>query len=182
MISDNLKISTAVPLTRSTVLVSAAILSMLAATPDYNELYKNIAPKTPCEISCSMDELSAVERLDEAKTNRLFANLFAKLDQYSELSQDWNGYDASPIPIDVIASAKQFLQNLLVNRFDLGGWEVFPTARESIQFEKTLNDTYAEVEVFSDGHFAFYSEGTEEIELDSINLLETMQRVSSVFA
>lgn len=104
-----------------------------------------------------------------------------KLNQLGLLKRDWNGYGAVPIPLAVLDAAKMFLQSLKNSNIDLNGWEVFPTARESVQFEKTVGDDYIEIEIYSDGHFAFYSEGQVNLEMESISMKETMEKISSVF-
>lgn len=181
---NSVKISAATTLTSPSVAITAVVLSMLAASPDYDRLYKDFDNplRGLYEISRCADQAPTMEYLLKERANELYAKLCAKIDKYVELSDGWNGYDAFPIPERTITIAKQFLQNMLANHIDLEGWEVFPTGRESIQFEKTLLETYVEVEVFSDGNFAFYFDGRDEIELDSIKLEETLQRVSSVFA
>lgn len=179
----SLRISTASTLTAGPASITAVILAMLVAPPNLESHYDSSVANCPIAtvISNSMEPLSAMDCLSETKNGRLAAIIDAKLKEFGELSEGWNGYDAASIPADAIASAKLFLQNLVAYRIDLDGWKVFPTGRESVQFEKTENEIYVEVEIYSNGRFAFYSEGTKEIELDSINLMETMQRVSSVF-
>lgn len=181
---NSVKISAATTLTSPSVAITAVVLSMLAASPDYDRLYKDFDNplRSLHEISHCADQAPTMEYLLKERANELYTKLCAKIDEYVELSEGWNGYDALPIPAKTITTAKHFLQNMLANHIDLEGWEVFPTGRESIQFEKTLLETYVEVEVFSDGNFTFYFDGRDEIELDSIKLEETLQRVSSVFA
>lgn len=59
-----------------------------------------------------------------------------------KLQKDWDGYNALPIPFEVCKLAENLLQKL--NHVP----EIFPTARESIQFQWENNSDYAEVEIF----------------------------------
>ena len=113
--------------------------------------------------------------------NRKFVVLQEKINQFGLLKRDWNGYDAAPIPSTALDDAKLFLQSLRSSNIDLNGWEVFPTARETIQFEKTVCENYIEIEVYSNGRFAYYSEGRENLEIESISIKEAMEKISGVF-
>lgn len=81
-----------------------------------------------------------------------------KLNQFKGLQKDWNGYDAEPLPEHVIDAALLFLEKLRESNQNIDGWEVFPTARQTVQFEKTTGRNYIEVEIYKDGRFVFYSE------------------------
>ena len=81
-----------------------------------------------------------------------------KLNQFKGLQKDWNGYDAEPLPERVIDAALLFLEKLRESNQNIDGWEVFPTARQTVQFEKTTGRSYIEVEIYKDGRFVFYSE------------------------
>lgn len=119
--------------------------------------------------------------LFEYQMNRKFVVLQEKINQFGLLKRDWNGYDAAPIPSTALDDAKLFLQSLRSSNIDLNGWEVFPTARETIQFEKTVGENYIEIEVYSNGRFAYYSEGRENLEIESISIKEAMEKISGVF-
>lgn len=180
---DSLKIYDGAVLTASPVLVSAVALAMqLTSFGCTSDSLPVVNLPTSCCICDSVAQPSVSERLAETQNGKLFSALNTKLKEFSELSHGWNGYDAAPIPSDVIVSARSFLQYLLDYRFDLTGWEVFPTGRETVQFEKTTKDSYVEVEVYSGERFGFYLEGKSELELDSIDFMETIQRVSDAFA
>ncbi len=66
-----------------------------------------------------------------------------KIESFSSLEEDWNGYGAPAFSDHVIENA----QNVLLNMSALP--EIFPTGRGSIQMEYTLADgTYIEFEIF----------------------------------
>ena len=112
--------------------------------------------------------------------NSKYISLNEKLEQFKLLKEDWNGYDAPPIPATVLETARLFLQNLRMGSVNLEGWEVFPTARGTIQFEKTTDTDHVEVEIYSDEHFAFYSEGRLNLEIDSIiSIKEVLEKINS---
>lgn len=56
------------------------------------------------------------------------SNLIETINSFSELEQGWNGYGADPIPICVIQTALKIAAGL-------SEAEVYPTGRQSIQFE-----------------------------------------------
>lgn len=59
------------------------------------------------------------------------------------LEQNWNGYGAQQIPQQVLDKAKELAKRLP------DGFVVFPTARQSVQFEFSER-MYIETEVFED--------------------------------
>ncbi len=67
------------------------------------------------------------------------------LQSFKDLKTGWNGYDAPPIPEAVIRIAGELLHHI---RYVVP--EVFPTGRESVQFEFDHNDHSLEIEVFKD--------------------------------
>ena len=71
------------------------------------------------------------------------SNLKSKILSFQNLNYSgWNGYDALPISEATIQKALLFLNN----HQDMS-WEVFPTGRDSIQFEKGDGDNYEEIEI-----------------------------------
>lgn len=114
--------------------------------------------------------------------NQKFLVLDDRLNQFKSLENGWNGYDAAPIPLSVLDAAKSFLRSLRAGNINLNGWEIFPTARETIQFEKTIDNDYVEVEIYADGHMAFYSEGRQNLEMDIMPEYQIMEKISSAFA
>lgn len=74
-----------------------------------------------------------------------------KIKSFLEMEPGWNGYDAEPIRQDVADNAIRFINEL--NELP----EIFPTGRNSIQFEHFINDdNLVEIEVFAD-HFECFS-------------------------
>ena len=72
-------------------------------------------------------------------------NLLEKISEIESLGDGWNSHGATKLPELVIAKAKSVSIVL-----DNCGFEVFPTGRNSIQFEKTVGGEYLEIEVFGD--------------------------------
>jgi hypothetical protein len=73
--------------------------------------------------------------------------VMSDLEEYRELEDGWNGYGAPAIPDDVIDLAKEVaVWPEIASRAPA----VFPTGRESIQFEfSDANGDEAELEIFS---------------------------------
>lgn len=68
-----------------------------------------------------------------------------RLKEISYLKYDWNGYQAQPFQSRLIKKCKRILQEL--NHVP----QIFPTARNSIQFEYELEDgSYLEFEIYLD--------------------------------
>ena len=68
-----------------------------------------------------------------------------KLIEISQLKEDWNGYNAKSFQSSLIKKCRRILQTLdyIPN--------IFPTGRNSIQFEYELEDrSYLEFEIYSD--------------------------------
>jgi hypothetical protein len=69
------------------------------------------------------------------------------LESFRSLEKNWNGYDADPIPNKSIDKALELLDYLK----GFSEPEVFPTARDSVQFEWGGKDReYLEFEIFED--------------------------------
>jgi hypothetical protein len=68
------------------------------------------------------------------------------VDDCRNLSYDWNGYGAEPIPDSVCDRAEKILK--LFEGAKL--LELFPTACKSIQIEFETDDSYFEIEVYED--------------------------------
>lgn len=76
------------------------------------------------------------------ETDTLQENL-RKIDDIANLEYNWNGYNAKPIPKDIIDKTKKILTNLPYQPF------LAPTGRETIQIEFELTDaSYLGFEIF----------------------------------
>ncbi len=64
---------------------------------------------------------------------------------FRNLEEGWNGGKAKPIPSSVIKNALRMLPSVPKD-----GLKIFPTGRESIQFEYDNGDKSLEIEIFTD--------------------------------
>ena len=96
-----------------------------------------------------------------------FSNM-NKLEQIAKLDLDWNGYDAEPISPEVIDNVKRTIA-YLENKHVFVKWEMFPTARDSVQLEVDSEGDYIEVEAFDD-HLSLFIDGKSSIDLDEVSL------------
>lgn len=64
--------------------------------------------------------------------------------QFENLPPDWNGYSADPVPKNVVERSVKILSTLQSIPY------VFPTGRQSIQFEFSNNGYFCEAEIFED--------------------------------
>jgi hypothetical protein len=96
------------------------------------------------------------------------------LDKISLLKNNWDGYDATAVPIQIINLCKD-----MADKFKYTP-EIYPTCRATIQFEFDNGDNYLELEIFTDHYEALIScdgdekEESGEIDLDKINKLIEM--------
>lgn len=68
-----------------------------------------------------------------------------RLNAIRAFEKDWNGYGSEPIPEDIINRCEEIVKLLDMQL------ELFPTGRETIQFEHEFKDkTYIEFEIFKD--------------------------------
>ena len=84
--------------------------------------------------------------------HRIDQQLKEKLNEISNLKYNWDGYEADPIPNNIIRKAKRLLRRIPNNCF------VSPTGRETIQIEYQFGDIYIEIEIFNDRYVLFFSE------------------------
>ena len=84
-------------------------------------------------------------------------NIEESLKSFAKLPDDWNGYGVKSFSAQTLKNAELFLAKLKEKDAELLHWQVFPTARNSVQFEKEVNGEYFEIEIYED-HFAFYKE------------------------
>lgn len=106
-----------------------------------------------------------------------FSNM-NKLEQMAKLDSDWNGYDSESISPEVIDNVKRTL-DYLENKNVFVMWELFPTARNSIQLEVDFKGNYIEVEIFDD-HLSLFIDGKSSIDLEEASLeflVEILRRV-----
>ncbi len=87
-------------------------------------------------------------------------DLHKRLDEFQGLQKGWNGYGAPPIPESVINRSRRFASALEREA------EVYPTGRESIQFEFDN----IEVEIFeSSVEVLKDSEGSLEVSVEDLD-------------
>ena len=123
------------------------------------------------------DRLERSPMFLRAVNNVHFSNM-NKLEQIADLEQDWNGYGAEPIAPEVIDNVKRTIA-YLENKYVFVKWEMFPTARDSVQLELNLKDNYIEVEVFDD-HLSLFADGRNSIDIDEVALDELSEELRNI--
>lgn len=98
------------------------------------------------------------------------ANNLLRLVEIEQLQNNWNGNNASSFSEQLLSTARQIIMKSLIQG------NIFPTARDSIQFEYENNiGDYLEIEAFENGRikmFSFTHDGTpttEDIAIEDIN-------------
>lgn len=89
---------------------------------------------------------------------------YSQLEKLADLEDNWNGYGAKPIDHLVIHKAEKLLEKIHPIFKVL---KVFPTARNSIQFDfRDAKDRIIEIEIFSN-RYNFWRE--KDIDLNCVN-------------
>ena len=110
---------------------------------------------------------------DERKITSLYENI-NRLKSFLRLGQNWNNHNANPFSDELVEKAFNILTSLDYSP------EIFPTGRNSIQFEfGKKNEDYLEFEVFDDKilHFSMINGNPVEEDLsDSIQINQILTR------
>lgn len=101
--------------------------------------------------------------------------LLDKLNTFTQLEQDWDGYDAAPIMPGAVVGAAVLLE-ALAERTPLIEWELFPVPRGTVQIEHTGPDGYIEIECRPEEYDLFAEDkdvkiSGEEQSLDKVLLM-----------
>lgn len=95
------------------------------------------------------------------------------LNSFRNLAHNWDGYNAPPIEDEVINTSLAVLDKLTLEP------EIFPTGRNSVQFEYDSNNgNYIEIEIFSDYIHLVYEQNGVLSELDlGLRQLDELDRI-----
>jgi hypothetical protein len=106
--------------------------------------WRNSATHILCQDRYNLDKL-------QHNLKRIFS--------FGQLVYNWNDNNGEPLPLIVLNRAKKLLYKLEFQP------EVFPTSRDSIQFEFSVgDDKYLELEIFDDHIIAFLQINDQEYE------------------
>lgn len=108
---------------------------------------------------------------------RSFTDNIAKLNDIGRQCnmKNWNGYDAEPIPIEIIDFCSKVVWNLGIQP------EIFPTACQSIQLEYEKDSEYMEIGIFKTtiSIYKKHKDWTEEnyqIDYDINSIVDEVQK------
>lgn len=104
--------------------------------------------------------------------------LKADIDEFQSLESDWNGNHADPFDKQIISNAKSFLEYIKPYSVHVS---VFPTARESIQFEYEHEDRYCEAEIFIDSVTVFATNRKNRKVRKNINSYNFIEKSANLF-
>lgn len=84
-------------------------------------------------------------------------SLLSKVEGFSNLPMNWDGYDADQVSINAIAEGRNILFLLNINNLISGVFDVnvFPMRDGGIQFEFDADNAIAELEIDTKGQMAF---------------------------
>ena len=91
----------------------------------------------------------------QSESKRLIDSLYT----FYNLSDGWDGYDAPSIDLSVINRARDIAFKMEDSFCMTGDWELFPTGRSTVQFERRglFGKNYYEIEVYPD-YYVYYAE------------------------
>lgn len=137
-----------------------------------------VSPTIVCvrQISETLQQTSTSQTIKYPNAIKLI-EYTNKILSFEKMKQGWNGYDAEPISHDVTCRAIQFL-----NELGYSFPQVFPTGRNSIQFEHFVNDdNLVEIEVFADRLEYFSIIKGKEMEGLASNVKEAAQILNQIY-
>lgn len=98
---------------------------------------------------------------------------------FKKFASNWNGNGAEPFSENIIQRAFDFINSPEL-KFQPN---VFPTARQSIQFEyEKSNGDYLEIEIFEDKYSAYSEIDNRETEYASISFNESIKLVNEFYS
>jgi hypothetical protein len=104
--------------------------------------------------------------------------LKSEIAEFELLEFDWNDNQANQFDKNIIHNAKLFLE--LIKRYSIHV-SVFPTARESIQFEYEHEDRYCEAEIFIDSVTVFSTNRKNRKIRKNINGYNFIEKSANLF-
>lgn len=115
--------------------------------------------------------------IDITSKRELFDNL-VRINKFSKLAKNWDGYNAEPISTEVIKNAKVVLNQLHFQP------EVFPTAAGTIQFEYDgPYDSYLEFQVGNNRIFSLFyiDDKGNERHINDVSIHELNNRIEDFY-
>ena len=105
------------------------------------------------------------------------AQMIQRIEGFAQLGENWNGYAASPFSPEVIKKARSLAEDIAYEA------KVFPTSRNSIQFEfDSIPGKYLEIEVFSDHCAMLFGEGVVQEQYESVSRNYILQKIAEYYA
>ena len=100
-----------------------------------------------------------------------------KLENISKLEENWNGYNCKSIPKEVC----DFSANIIRKLGDFQP-KIFPTGRESVQFEYEKNEEYLEFEIFSSKEIEMFRITRDKKEIEKhVTVIELIEMARKFF-
>ena len=105
------------------------------------------------------------------------AQMIQRIESFSQLGENWNAYGASSFSPEVLQRARSLVEDIVYKA------KVFPTGRNSIQFEfDSIPGKYLEIEVFSDHYAVLFEKGAAQEEYESVSRNYVLQKIAEYYA
>jgi hypothetical protein len=113
------------------------------------------------------DKIDNLTRINQLSNNIKYFKNLELLDEFKNFKKDWNNNLADPFNEDLIEKCKILITIINIQP------KIYPTARDSIQFEYNHNENYLEFEIFDNKieYFIEYKNGkTKEAVIIDLNI------------
>ena len=103
--------------------------------------------------------------------------LLKRIEGIAGLQDNWNDYGATSFSPEVLQRACSLVEDIVYKT------KVFPTGRNSIQFEfDSIPGQYLEIEVFSDHYAVLFEKGAAQEEYESVSRNYVLQKIAEYYA
>lgn len=161
-------------------LIKSEIQKQLAPIKETQDALIEQAAELSLEHDAIKDEINSLRKIysENYQLKKKLNNINTIL-SFKKFESNWNGNGAEPFSVAIIQKAFDFINSSEL-KFQPN---VFPTARQSIQFEyEKSNGNYLEIEIFED-RFSAYSEiDDKETEYESISFNETIKLIDEFYS
>lgn len=80
---------------------------------------------------------------------------------------------------EILYNVRELIEEFSDNEIELEGWGLYVTDRNTIQLEKSINDSFIEIEMFEE-KMSLYVSGKVNVEEEECSIDELIDRVISI--
>lgn len=161
-------------------LIKSEIQKRLAPIKETQDVLIEQAVELSSEHDSIKEEINNLRKIySENYQLKKKVNNINTLLSFKKFDTNWNGNGAEPFTENIIQKALDFINSTEL-KFQPN---VFPTARQSIQFEyEKSNGDYLEIEIFEDKYSAYSEIDNQETEYESITFSESIKLIDEFYS